>query len=110
MIATPSLSDCCRCGIGKLLKHENLSGKDVETLFHSILAESDAALSDEESALLSGMLVALAMKGETVGELVGAARGMRRHAKRIQVLGAPVVDIVGTGGDTLDTFNISTTA
>ncbi len=110
MMMTTSLSDCCRRGIRKLLKRENLSGENVEELFHSLLSDSDAELSNEESVLLSGLLVALAMKGEAVGELVGAARGMRRHAKRIQVLGSPVVDIVGTGGDTLNTFNISTTS
>ncbi len=92
------------------MKRENLSSDDIETLFHAILSGNDAALSDEESVLLAGFFVALAMKGETVSELVGAARGMRRHAKRIQVIGSPVVDIVGTGGDSLHTFNISTTS
>jgi len=105
---TNALTACCRRYIGKLLKKENLSSDDIETLFHAILSGSDTELSDEEAVLLAGLLVALAMKGETVGELVGAARGMRRHAKRIQVIGSPVVDIVGTGGDSLHTFNIST--
>ena len=105
-----TLSACCRRYIGKLLKRENLSESDIETLFHALLSDCATDLSDEESALLSGLLVALAMKGETVAELVGAARGMRRHAKRIQVIGSPVVDIVGTGGDSLDTFNVSTTS
>ena len=107
---TDTLSTCCRRYIGKLLKRENLSEADIETLFHVLLADNTAELSDEEAALLAGLFVALAMKGETVAELVGAARGMRRHAKRIQVIGSPVVDIVGTGGDSLDTFNVSTTA
>jgi len=105
---TNTLTTCCRRYIGKLLKRENLSSDDIETLFHAMLSGSDADLTDEEAVLLAGLLVALAMKGETVGELVGAARGMRRHAKRIQVIGSPVVDIVGTGGDSLHTFNIST--
>jgi len=107
---TTSLSHHCRRYIGKLLKQESLSENDIETLFHAMLSESDTDLSDEESVLLAGLLVALAMKGESVSELVGAARGMRRHAKRIQVIGSPVVDIVGTGGDSLHTFNISTTS
>jgi anthranilate phosphoribosyltransferase len=109
-VYAPALSDCCRRYIGKLLKRESLSSDDIETLFHAMLSEMDRELSDEESVLLSGLLVALAMKGETVAELVGAAKGMRRHAKRIQVIGSPVVDIVGTGGDSLDTFNVSTTS
>ena len=105
-----TLTDCCRRYIGKLLKRESLAESDIETLFHLLLSDDHVELSDAESALLSGLLVALAMKGETVAELVGAARGMRRHAKRIQVIGSPVVDIVGTGGDSLDTFNVSTTS
>ena len=107
---TNTLSDHCRRSLGKVLKRQTLPSDDIETLFHAMLSETDRDLSDEESVLLSGLLVALAMKGESVSELVGAARGMRRHAKRIQVIGSPVVDIVGTGGDSLDTFNISTTS
>jgi len=105
-----NLAECCRRFIGRLVKQESLSEQDIETLFHALLSGGGDDLSDEESALLSGLFVALAMKGESVSELVGAARGMRRHAKRIQVIGAPVVDIVGTGGDSLNTFNISTTS
>ena len=110
-MTTPgSLADCCRHCIGQLLKRENLSAHDIETLFHTLLSNSDQDLTEEECAVFSGLLVALAMKRESVSELVGAARGMRRYAKRIQVIGSPVVDIVGTGGDSLNTFNISTTS
>ena len=105
-----TLTDCCRRYIGKLLKRENLSENDIETLFHTLLSNSQQDLTEEESAVLAGFLVAMAMKGETVSELVGAARGMRHHAKRFQVIGSPIVDIVGTGGDSLNTFNISTTS
>jgi anthranilate phosphoribosyltransferase len=105
-----TLTEHCRRYIGRLLKRENLSESDIETLFNALLSNSEQDLTEEECAVLAGLLVALAMKGETVSELVGAARGMRRHAKRIQVIGSPVVDIVGTGGDSLDTFNISTTS
>ena len=105
-----TLSECCRRGIDQLLHGENLSSDNIEMLFHALLSGKDSDLTDEESVLLSGLLVALEMKGATVSELVGAARGMRRHAKRIQVIGSPMVDIVGTGGDLLHTFNISTTS
>lgn len=113
MIATKNLSNDCRRGINDLLRGKHLSSGGIENLFHGILSDGDTALSDEESVLLSGFLVALAMKGESVRELVGAAKAMRHHARRIQVLSrtdSPVVDIVGTGGDTLETFNISTTS
>jgi anthranilate phosphoribosyltransferase len=52
---------------------------------------------------------ALATKGETDGELAGAARAMRRKAYRIQSSAATIVDTCGTGGDGASTFNISTT-
>jgi anthranilate phosphoribosyltransferase len=104
------LADCCRRYIGTLLNQKSLSSDDIEMLFHALLSDSGTDLSEEESTLLAGLLVAIAMKGESVAELVGAAKGMRRHANRIQVIGSPVVDIVGTGGDSLNTFNISTTS
>ena len=105
-----SLTDCCRRNIGRLIRRETLTDHDVETIFHTLLSDIGQDLSDEEATVLAGLLVAIAMQGETVAQLVGAARGMRRHAHRIQVIGSPVVDIVGTGGDSLNTFNISTTS
>jgi anthranilate phosphoribosyltransferase len=54
-------------------------------------------------------LVALRAKGETVAELVGLARTMRRLAAPVEVARDDLVDTAGTGGGPL-TFNISTTA
>ncbi|MDR1492627.1 MAG: anthranilate phosphoribosyltransferase [Planctomycetaceae bacterium] len=100
----------CRQTINRLIRRENLSADDVEMLFDAVFGGTANELSQEESLLLTAFLIALAVKGETVQELVGAARSMRRHARRIQVLGSPVVDIVGTGGDSLHTINVSTTS
>lgn len=58
---------------------------------------------------VGGILVALAAKGETIDEIVGAAQAMREHAVQIDTGGQDVIDIVGTGGTGLSTFNISTT-
>ncbi|MCD6365573.1 MAG: anthranilate phosphoribosyltransferase [Planctomycetes bacterium] len=58
---------------------------------------------------VGGILVALAAKGETIDEIAGAAQAMREHAVRINTGGQEVIDIVGTGGTGLSTFNISTT-
>ncbi|MCE5313020.1 MAG: anthranilate phosphoribosyltransferase [Nitrospiraceae bacterium] len=60
-------------------------------------------------AQTGSFLTALAIKGETVDEITGAARIMRDKATRIN---APenVIDTCGTGGDMAGTFNISTTA
>ncbi|MCP4375553.1 MAG: anthranilate phosphoribosyltransferase, partial [bacterium] len=59
---------------------------------------------------ISGMLVALAGKGETVDEITAAAQAMREHAVKIDTGGLDVIDTCGTGGTGLRTFNISTTA
>jgi anthranilate phosphoribosyltransferase len=60
-------------------------------------------------AQIGALMAALATKGETFEELAGAARAMRRKARRIQTSATTVVDTCGTGGDGLQTFNISTT-
>lgn len=57
---------------------------------------------------LASFLTALRMKGESVGEIVGAARVMRQKAETLNVSSQNIVDTCGTGGDGGNTFNIST--
>ena len=80
-------------------------------LNQSQMAEMMAEIFDGRTtdAQVGAMMAALATKGETVEELAGAARAMRKKAHRIQATAMPVVDTCGTGGDGLKTFNISTT-
>jgi anthranilate phosphoribosyltransferase len=104
------LSSTCRDYVVRLIRHSDLSANEVETLFNLFLQNPHEPLSESDNTLLGGLLVGLAAKGETVQEIVGAARCMRHHSSKIQVIGSPVVDIVGTGGDVLQTFNISTTS
>jgi len=59
----------------------------------------------------AAFLMGLRAKGETAQEIVGLAETMRSLAETVEVGGQfPLVDVVGTGGDGLGTFNISTTA
>jgi anthranilate phosphoribosyltransferase len=60
----------------------------------------------ETAALLTGLRV----KGESVGEIVGAARAMHQRATPIHTKHSGLLDTCGTGGDQLHTFNISTAA
>jgi anthranilate phosphoribosyltransferase len=86
----------------------HLSRQEAEAAMEEIL--SGRVAEDSIVALLS----ALRSKGETVEELVGFARAMRRHATPIfKDASRPdelLVDTCGTGGDASGTFNISTTA
>jgi anthranilate phosphoribosyltransferase len=61
-------------------------------------------------AQTGAFMAALATKGECFEELAGGALAMRRKAMRVQTLDQTVIDIVGTGGDGTNTFNVSTTA
>lgn len=57
----------------------------------------------------SAYLVSMAMKGETIDEIAASAEGMRAAGTKLQT-NRKVAEIVGTGGDGSDSFNISTTA
>ena len=61
-------------------------------------------------AQIAGLLIALRARGETVDEVVGFARTMRERSIKVRVDDPDAIDIVGTGGDGLGTFNISTVA
>jgi anthranilate phosphoribosyltransferase len=86
----------------KIIAGQTLTEEETAKVFDEILS---GELTDVQ---IAGLVAALATRGETYRELAGAARAMRAKANRIQVMGSPVVDIVGTGGDGLDTFNVST--
>lgn len=58
----------------------------------------------------AALLAALASKGETTDEIVGAARAMRERSLHVEHDLGMVVDVVGTGGDHANTINISTMA
>jgi anthranilate phosphoribosyltransferase len=86
----------------RIIKRDNLSETEMADMMHVVLS------GQATEAQIGAMMAALATKGETFEELAGAARAMRRNARRIQALGSPVVDTCGTGGDGAQSFNIST--
>jgi anthranilate phosphoribosyltransferase len=61
-------------------------------------------------AQIGAFLTALHIKGESVVELVAAARVMREFAAAVEIKATKVVDSVGTGGDSAGLFNVSTAA
>jgi anthranilate phosphoribosyltransferase len=75
-------------------------------------AATVGAIIDETitSAQAAGLLIALAARGETIEEVIGAATAMRQRAVRVDHQLPLVIDIVGTGGDGTQSINISTAA
>ena len=61
-------------------------------------------------AQIGALLIALRIRGETIDEIVGAAEVMRSLVTRVQVSQEHLVDLVGTGGDGANLFNVSTAA
>ena len=61
-------------------------------------------------AQIGAFLMGLRIKSETIDEITGATEVMRELATRVTVNADPLVDIVGTGGDGANLFNVSTAA
>lgn len=90
--------------LAKVAAGGNLSGDESAEVFGEIMS------GEVDAPILAAFLTALKMKGETVEEVVGAARAMRARAAFINAGSKAPIDTCGTGGDGLDTFNISTTS
>jgi len=88
--------------LSQLLRRRDLTAEAAAEAIDAILA---GELTEVQTA---AFLAAMATKGETVEELAGAARAMRRRGLRIQAAGQTVLDTCGTGGDNSGTFNVST--
>ena len=90
--------------LARLVRREDLSRDEAFELLEALL---DA---DATDAQISGALVALAAKGETVDELTGMAEGLRSRAVRVISQHQCFIDTAGTGSSRAKTFNISTAA
>ena len=89
--------------IHMLSRKENLSYTDAQAVMDEIMSGSTTPVQ------MSAYLTALAMKGETIDEITGSAAGMRAHCIKL-LHDMDVLEIVGTGGDGSNSFNISTTS
>lgn len=92
-----------RESIGALIEGRSMTSQEASACMEEIMSGTATP------AQIGAFLAALRVKGETSDEIAGMARVMRANVLRVYAPG-PVVDIVGTGGDGLDTFNISTAA
>ena len=89
--------------INKVVNGENLTFDEARTAIFEIMS------GNVSQTLTSSFLTALAIKGETEEEIAGCADGMRSQALEFNI-GTHALDIVGTGGDKSNSFNISTTS
>ncbi len=89
--------------IKKLAVKEDLSEETVEQTMDEIMNGK------ADPVQIAAYLTALSMKGETIEEITASAKGMRRAGTPLAHEGS-VFEIVGTGGDCSNSFNISTTA
>ncbi|MDR1094492.1 MAG: anthranilate phosphoribosyltransferase [Clostridiales bacterium] len=87
----------------KAAKRENLTYETAEAVMDEIMSGKASDIQ------LAAYLTALSVKGETIEEITASAAGMRKHCIRL-LHDMDALEIVGTGGDRSDTFNISTTA
>ena len=91
-----------REAIAKLSKKENLTYEEAKGVMEEMMYGTAT------QAQMGGFLMALSMQGETIEEITAFANVMRDKGIKIQPE-REVIDIVGTGGDQVGTFNISTT-
>lgn len=106
-----------RQALAQVVDHKDLAESQMIEVMNQIMS------GECTPAQIAAFITALRMKGETIEEITGAARVMRDRATPIRVKGAVVdldrddinidretiLDVVGTGGDGTNTFNVSTT-
>ena len=90
--------------INKLYAQQSLSQAESQQLFDVIIR------GELDPILMAAALTALKIKGETPQEIAGAAKALLANASPFPRPDYDFADIVGTGGDGSNTFNISTTA
>ena len=103
--SSPDSDLTIQAAIAQLLAGKDLNEAEAEVVMVQIMN------GEATPAQIGAYLTALRMKGETVEEIAGSARAMRRSAVPVRpTRHEALVDTCGTGGDGIGTFNISTTA
>ena len=87
--------------LAQVVERKDLTEEQMKGVMHQIMT------GNATDAQIGGLLIALRMKGETVAEISGAAEAMRSLATPVAIKPANAVDIVGTGGDGANLFNVS---
>lgn len=92
-----------KSAISRIVSGENLSEKEARSVMRIILK------GETTPSQISSLITALRMKGEIVDEITGFAKAMRQECAKVKFREGALVDTCGTGGDSRNTFNISTT-
>ena len=88
--------------LGEVVDGISLSREDMTAVMRQVMS------GEATEAQIGAFLVALRMKGESIDEIAGAVEVMRELATPVEVEGPHLVDLVGTGGDGANLFNVST--
>ena len=88
--------------LARVVEQQDLTTEEMTAVMRQIMT------GECDDAQIGAFLVALRMKGETIDEIVGAVTVMRELASGVKVEAENAVDIVGTGGDGANLFNVST--
>ncbi len=88
--------------ISKVVQHLDLDQDEMVSVMKQIMT------GEATQAQIGAFLMGLRMKSESIDEITGATLVMRELASKVAVQGEHLVDIVGTGGDDANLFNVST--
>lgn len=91
----------------KIVTKQDLTFSEAETVMNEIM---NGETTPTQNAAFLSALSTKSTKAETIDEISGCAVSMRSHATPVEHPGMEVLEIVGTGGDNANTFNISTTS
>lgn len=91
--------------LSRCIDHREIFHDEMLSLFRKIMSGEMSPI------MIAALTMGLRVKKETIGEIAAAAQVMREFATKVEVANPDkLLDIVGTGGDGANTFNISTTA